>query len=113
MDDPFLVRVDSYDGTTTVRLRGDIDIAAGRVVRAAIADSVLDKTPPSRLVIDLTEATFLGSAGLNALVLARYAAGFVDAVLEVTSGPPNVMRVVELSELERFLNIRPRVTTTG
>jgi anti-anti-sigma factor len=106
MGESYSIRVDSRDGTTTIRLTGEIDIAAGRDVRAAIADSILGD-PLDRLVIDLTDTTFLDSTGINALVLARHAARFAAAVLEVTAGPPSVMRVLELSGLQRFLNVRP------
>jgi anti-anti-sigma factor len=105
MGQPYSIRVDSKDGTTTIRLGGEIDLVAGRNVRAAVADSILGDRP-DRLVIDLTDTTFLGSAGVNALVLAHHAAHFVGAALEVTPGPPSVMWVVlEISGLERFLNV--------
>jgi stage II sporulation protein AA (anti-sigma F factor antagonist) len=111
MSEPYSVRVDSHDGTTTIRLGGEIDLVAGRSVRNAVADSILGDRP-DRLVIDLTDTTFLGSTGVNALVLAHHAAHFVGAVLEVTPGPPNVMWVVlEISGLERFLNVRPAPQT--
>jgi anti-anti-sigma factor len=106
MGEPYSIRVDSHDGTTTIRLGGEIDLAAGRTVRTAVADSILGDRP-DRLVIDLTETTFLGSTGVSALVLAHHAAHFVGATLEVTPGPPSVMWVVvEISGLERFLNVR-------
>ena len=106
MGEPYSIRVDSHGGMTTISLGGEIDVAAGRSVRAAVADSILVDPRPDRLVIDLTDTTFMDSTGLNALVLARHAARFVGAVLEVTSGPPTVMRVLEISGLQRFLNVR-------
>jgi anti-anti-sigma factor len=106
MGEAYSVRVDSGHRTTTIHLGGEIDIAAGPDIRAAVADAILDKPSPARLVVDLTDTTFLGSTGLGALVLGHHAARFVGAVLEVASGPPNVMRVIERSGLERFLNVR-------
>jgi anti-anti-sigma factor len=104
--EPYSIVVDSDDGTTTIRLGGEIDVAAARGVRVAVADSILDNPPPRCLVIDLRDTTFLGSTGINALVLARSAAGFVRATLRVTPGPANVMRVIELCGLQHVLNVR-------
>jgi anti-anti-sigma factor len=106
MGELYSIHVDSHDGTTTIRLRGEIDLAADRELRAVVSDSILSRPPPDRLEIDLVETTFLGSTGLNALVLAHHATGFVGAVLHVTSAAPNVMRVLQLSGL-RFLNLGP------
>jgi anti-anti-sigma factor len=76
--------VDGHYGTTTIRLGGEIDVAAGPDVRAAVADSILGDRP-HRLVIDLTVTTFTDSTGVNALELARRAAEAVSPVVEVAS----------------------------
>jgi anti-anti-sigma factor len=99
---PYAIRVDSYAGTTTIRIRGDIDSAAGRDLRAAIADSIL-ADPPDRLVIDLTAVTFIDADGVDALSLARHAAGFVRARLEITPSAATRSRILEMSELHSYV----------
>src|SRR5260221_282493 len=101
MGKPYAIRVDSYARTTTIRLRGGIDFAAGPDVRAAIAASIL-ADPPDRLVIDLTAVTFIDADGVDALSLARHAAGFVRARLEVTPSAAIGSRILEMSELHSY-----------
>ena len=95
MGKPYSVRVDSHDGTTTIRLAGEIDAAAGPDVRAAVAGIILGE-PPTRLVFDLTDTTFADSTAMNALVLAHHAALMVGASIEVRSNP-RVDRMLEIS----------------
>jgi anti-anti-sigma factor len=103
---PYAIRVDSYAGTTTIRLRGDIDSAASRDVRAAIADSIL-ADPPDRLVIDLTAVTFIDTDGVDALSLARHAAAFIRARLEITPSAATGNGILELSELHPYVAREP------
>jgi anti-anti-sigma factor len=102
----YAIRVDSHAGTTTIRLRGDIDSSAGRDVRAAIADSIL-ADPPHRLVIDLTGVTFIDVDGVDALSLARHAARFVRARLEITRSAAAGIQILEMSELRSYIAREP------
>ena len=103
MGKPYSVQVKRHDGTTTIRLGGEIDAAAGPDVRAAVADSILDR--PDRLVIDLTDLTFLDSTGFHALHYARDATEAVRAALEIIVGPKTPMRVLEVTAGVRFENL--------
>jgi len=96
MAKPYSVWVSRRDGTTTISLTGEIDMAAGPEVRAVVTDSILGDRP-LRLVLDLVGTTFIDSAGANALVLARNAARLVGAELEVAPPAPHLNRVLELA----------------
>jgi len=104
MGKAYAIRVDSHRGTTTIRLSGDINMAAGRDLRAAVADSILGD-PPHQLVIDLTAVTYIDRGGVDALGLARHAAGFVGARFDVKPGSPTAMQMLETSDLIRFVHV--------
>jgi len=59
------------DGVATVTVRGEIDLSTVDAFHARLAE--ITRRDPQRLVIDLTEVTFLDSAGLRAFVRARKA----------------------------------------
>jgi len=92
------VRVSHHDDTTTIALVGEIDMAVGPELRAAVADATLGDHP-LRLVIDLTSTTFIDSVAVSAVVLARHAARLVDADFELTSCAPLVARALALGGL--------------
>ena len=108
MDEPYSVRVECDGGTTTIRLAGEIDLSAGPDMRAAVAGLVLG-VPPTRVVLDLTDTTFVDSSGIKALLYARDAAARVGASMEVTSNP-TVDRVLEVSGVAALLGSKPPLT---
>ena len=61
------------DGTSTIHVRGDIDIAASEDLKAALINEVTRRRPPS-LVVDMLHVTFIDSTGLAALLAAQRAA---------------------------------------
>jgi anti-sigma B factor antagonist len=81
------------DGTLTLRLSGEIDIASVDAVAAGIAP-LLDGAS-GRVVFDLADLQFMDSTGLALLV--RTANRF-DAA-SITNAAPNVLRVLEVSGL--------------
>jgi anti-anti-sigma factor len=90
------VRANSHHGTTTISLLGEVDVASRQDVLAVVSDSVFGDRP-DRVVIDLTDTTFVDSSGIALLALACHAADSVGADYEVTAGPRTVARVLELS----------------
>lgn len=67
---PELTVRDQWDnGAATVAVRGEIDTASVGFLSARLADVVGRR--PARLVIDLTEVSFLDSSGLHAFVRVR------------------------------------------
>ena len=57
------------ESAMAVILRGEFDMGDVAMFRAAF--EVVRSTEPSRLVVDLTEVTFMGSSGLGALIEAN------------------------------------------
>jgi anti-anti-sigma factor len=106
------IRADTYDGTATIQLGGEIDVASRQGVLSVVADSVFGDRP-DRVVIDLTETTFVDSSGISLLVLACHAAESVGADYEVTAGPGTAPRILELSGLRITPPIPSRNITAG
>jgi anti-sigma B factor antagonist len=88
-------------------LEGDIDLHVSPAVTEAL--NAIIKKKPERIVIDLSGATYIDSAGLAALILAMqqveaYGGKFFLAGLQETLGS-----IFETSRLERIFWIFPDV----
>jgi anti-sigma B factor antagonist len=67
------VTVETQDRAVLLAVSGDIDMVTAPEFEKAMLASLRDR--PARLVVDLGEVSFLGSAGLTALVAAYREAG--------------------------------------
>jgi anti-sigma B factor antagonist len=86
-----------------VTVAGEVDPATVDVLRGAVAEA-LDDPETGAVVVDLTAVSFLGSAGLKALVDARAGASHRNEPLRlvVDSARP-VTRPLEVSGLDQVL----------
>ena len=102
--DRFGARVDGGPRVTTVRLRGEVDIAVEDALREVIDDAV--ECAGRAVVIDLTDVAFLDSTGVQALLAAQAAAEAAGRRLVLRLGPP-AERVLDLCGiLPRFAVLR-------
>ena len=88
-------------------LEGDIDLHVSPAVREAL--NVMIEKKPKRIVIDLSRATYIDSAGIAVLILAMqeveaYGGKFFLAGLQET-----LRSIFEISRLERIFRIFPDV----
>jgi anti-anti-sigma factor len=88
-------------------LEGDIDLHVSPVVTESL--NAMIKKRPERIVIDLSRATFIDSAGIAMLILAMqeveaYGGKFLLAGLQET-----LRSIFEISRLERTFRISPNV----
>jgi anti-anti-sigma factor len=88
-----------------VPLKGEIDLHVSPTVTAALTE-VIDKKP-ERLVVDLSEVTYIDSAGLAALIQAMqkvegYGGKFMLSGLQET-----VRSIFEISRLDQVFQIFP------
>lgn len=96
--------VESHDGALVLRVSGDVGIGTAPQV-VEVVTAMLDRRPHT-VVVDLSEATFLASAGLAALVdLHRRAVPEIR--FRVVAEEPAVLRPLELSGLTELLTVRP------
>jgi anti-sigma B factor antagonist len=90
--------------THVVVAEGEVDITAAPSLRAALR--LASEHGRGRLVLDLTQATFLDSTAIGALAGHMREAGPAGGKLTVACGNENVLRVLEISGMARALTIR-------
>ena len=93
------------DDATVVHVVGEIDTLTAPVLRAQL-DEHLPTVP--LLVLDLSDVTFLGSAGLAVLVAAKDAADARGHTLRLVCGSRIVTRALEATGLLTLLRRRGR-----
>ncbi len=97
------------DRPNVLPLKGEIDLHVSPVVTASLTAMIEKK--PERMVIDLSEVTYIDSAGLAALIQAMqkveaYGGKFLLAGLQET-----VRSIFEISRLDQVFQIFPDTDT--
>ena len=101
-----VVGVSESGDAIVLALVGELDLYNAPAVRKALLEAVA--RAPRRLVVDLTEVTFVDSTMLGALVEAR--AGLADRDAFVLAAPgPEVRRALEVSGLDRHFSVHDTV----
>ena len=90
------------DDATVVHVVGEIDTLTAPVLRAQL-DEHLPVVP--LLVLDLSDVTFLGSAGLAVLVAAKDAADARSHTLRLVCGSRIVVRALEATGLLTLFDV--------
>jgi len=100
---PFQLTQDSSDGTTTLHLVGEIDLASAHVLVDRIDDAIEEGARV--VVLDFHGVTFINSTGLGAMVAAtkRLRAEDGDLVLRRFRGIP--ASALATTGLDRFFTI--------
>jgi anti-sigma B factor antagonist len=86
-----------------IRADGELDMAAAPDLRGMLAQLIVERT--KRVVVDLSEATFIDSTTIGALVAAHHRVRRYGGVLELVCTNPNVLRTFEFAGLRRELVI--------
>lgn len=97
--------VQTGDGSATVTLLGDLDIAAVDGFRRLLDD--LFRDGHAELVLDLNKLGFLDSSGLGALISARRRAFAAGGGLTLVCDDNQVLRVLEITNLDKVFRIVP------
>lgn len=97
------------DRPNVLPLKGEIDLHVSPVVTASLTAMIEQK--PERMVIDLSDVTYIDSAGLAALIQAMqkveaYGGKFLLAGLQET-----VRSIFEISRLDQVFRIFPDTDT--
>ena len=100
----FSVSVNRDDDTTMLNLSGELDIATVPELRL-VATSELDRAECRRIVLDLSELSFLDSTGIGCWVDLRAHALAQSKQLSIRSVPLTVQRILEIGGLyEMFVD---------
>lgn len=94
------------EGVLLFAVSGEIDMATEPTLREA-ARTAIDSGQYRRLVFDLTRCGFIDSTGLHALVDAQRGMTEVGGDIRVVNSSHGIQRVLELTGLDRFLNVVP------
>jgi anti-sigma B factor antagonist len=93
--------------TAVVTASGEVDLTNADGLREALL-SALDARARG-LVVDMTQTTFLDSAGVTALVRASRRAAATDATLRLAVTAPAVLRVLNLVGIDQLIRVYPGV----
>jgi len=98
--------VERSGSATIVRLAGELDLYNAHVVRDALLEAAEEK--PERLVVDLTEVSFLDSTALGVLIEARKTLPNRRGFLLAAPGL-ETRRALEVSGLDRHFSVHDTV----
>ena len=92
------------EGVLSVKLMGEIDHHSAVGVRADI-DALIFEARPRKIVLDLSEISFMDSSGLG-LIMGRYAlARDLGCAMALRSPSVAVMKILTLAGMERMIKI--------
>jgi anti-sigma B factor antagonist len=98
------VRSEGIDGHVVLRVSGEIDISATPLFNERLADVIA--AGDDDVAVDLAEVTFIDSAGLTVLVLARQQLGAAGRKLLIARPSAPVTRVLEIAGLDVVFDIQ-------
>ncbi|MFF0490457.1 STAS domain-containing protein [Nocardia sp. NPDC003482] len=93
-----------HDEATVLTVVGEVDLATAPALENAI-EAALGGTPAA-LIIDLSQVTFLASAGMAALVAAHRRAGAATRIAVVADGPATG-RQLKMTNLDQVFALHP------
>ncbi|NHT17466.1 STAS domain-containing protein [Cellulomonas sp. IC4_254] len=97
-----LITVQDHDGTTVVRLVGEIDLALRDDASRALGHALTAGAP---VVVDLADVAYIDSAGIAFLVQCRRACQQVGLSCSIRNLPARAADVVELAGLAEVLGV--------
>ena len=100
-EDP-VAGIDRNDGSTVVRLAGELDLYNAHEVREALLTCT--EEAPQRLVVDLSEVKFIDSTALGVLIEARTRMANRKAFLLAAPGL-ETRRALEISGLDKHFSV--------
>jgi anti-sigma B factor antagonist len=90
------------DGVVTVRPHGELDMASAPALRAALETT--STMGVERIVVILSDVSFLDSTGLNALVHGWRIATDAGLTFTLSEPTPPVRRILDITNLDRLLD---------
>jgi anti-sigma B factor antagonist len=99
------LRIEIADTTspTIVSLAGEIDLTSSRRLREVLLS--IANAGEHRVVVDMTNVTFMDSTGLAALVTARKRLTSMDGEIVLRGPSPGVRKLLEITGLLRVFTV--------
>lgn len=92
-----------HENATVVQLTGEVDMSHSPSVHQALVE-VLERKP-LRLVIDLTEVSYMDSSGVGVLVDALRRMRTIGGKLALVAVAPRVLSVLQITKLDQFFEM--------
>lgn len=93
------------EGTLVLEVAGEVDLDTAPQLQVAIIDAI-DRTSGAACIVDLTEVSFLGSAGLTVLLAStRHAEARSRSLPIVVDSNRPVIRPIELTGMDDELRL--------
>ena len=88
-----------------VAVRGEIDLFTAPELKSALSDAI--ESGHTRIVVDLTDTTFLDSTALGVLIGAVKRLRSRDGRLTIVNVDENIAKTFEITGLDQIFTIRP------
>ena len=106
MPPEFSLNSEPIDDTRhVVAVGGEIDLFTAPELKAALGEAL--ESGRTRIVVDLTETTFLDSSALGVLIGAVKRLRTRDGRLTLVNVDPNIAKTFEITGLDQIFTIRP------
>ncbi|MGH3746063.1 MAG: STAS domain-containing protein [Micromonosporaceae bacterium] len=90
------------DDAAVIGLSGDLDLATAPELRTCLHEALTERT---KIIVDMSDLRFLDSTGLGVLVRVHKKAKAVGGVVAFTSVPGNVVKILEVTCLDRVFPV--------
>jgi len=107
LEDPISSSIHDCDGVAVVAIRGDVDTASAAAFRSAIGEALARDS--QALVLDLCQAEFFGSVGVQVLLEAQQKIGDDGASFAVVADHLAAGRIVQLLSLDELISVHETV----
>jgi anti-sigma B factor antagonist len=92
---PLKILIQSTAASSSMSVRGEVDLLTARQLRHAITDQ-LSHGPSPTLYLDLAGVSFMDSTGLKALLAGQRTARLLGGDLVLTAASPPVARLLQI-----------------
>ncbi|MFC5828605.1 STAS domain-containing protein [Nonomuraea insulae] len=103
--DPLHLTTSRHDGTLTVSVSGELDIATTELLRshllALLQEADHARRPGMALVIEVSDLSFIDAAGLGILVSVQNQALSQCTPVRIEGTPPAMQRLLQITGLDR------------
>lgn len=86
---------------------GEIDYSSGHRLSHLLTDACTRLAP--RIVVDLSEATFMDSDGLNMVLIAHHQAAMAGGWLRLAGAGERVLRILQIVGVDTVIAVHPTV----
>jgi anti-anti-sigma factor len=98
------VRTELREGGAVAHVSGELDLATASKLEDALVELPSSADP---VVVNLSECTFLDSAGMRVLLTAARRLADQDRCLRVVTADPGILRVLEITAVDTLIAVHP------